>query len=439
MAILPPKPLNVQYKNVISDPNVYMLEINKKQLPFYRISVVAVDKSGNPKGLVDVFYNNEYVIVSNSALGSKRKDNGKVGIGMFFKSKNPDITMTQLPAFIRNIAKPGSSSEIKKFVKQLEKGTLSVNSKLAEGFLGVTEEELKELVLLGSVRTVISLIPFLPFIAIGAFKLVKSIYINHKTESLHNKNEKEFYSRFKLNMNIPAIRTLVDTINLLITGRTPLNGVLVSGTTGSGKTFTVKKVLIDNNLREIKDYVIIRVAPDDIYNLIEQIYDARNKKLIILDDADIVLTSETHRQLLLQLLDSIPSRTVYLPRSVQLDSVEEKTISFGVDKFTVTSKFIILTNLTLNQIPDNIKTRCHIVNFSFTSDELFELISMNIENIEPELLVDKKIEVLQSLKIILKEAGIPLTFRQYIAAITYYKMYGDQWETYFRTTLKVDK
>lgn len=455
MQVLPSKQVSVPLKNVINDPNVYVMTIDNRKMPFYRISVVAVDRSGKPKGLVDVFYNNLFVVLSNNALGSKKKNSNKeIVVGMVFKINSPDSIPHAITKFVMNVAKPGNSSKVKELVKELEKSVTTYSSNVAKSLLseigGVMRyggsdkksslwQTIKEIVLSGLATSGVYFVVYSPFIAVAAYKLGKAYYTKKKTQDEHTRSEREYYSKYKLNLNAPAIRSLVDTVQLLISNKTPLNGLLITGSTGSGKTFTVKKVLVDNGLVEGRDYTIIRVAPNNVFDLIDQIYTSKDKKLIILDDADITLTSEVHRQLLLQMLDTIPVRTVVVPRTAELDKYSYQGFELGVDKFIVKAKFIIITNLPLDKIPDNIKTRCHIVNFTFTDDELSELIRLNIDNIEPSIPTEKKIEILQILKKLLKEAGIPLTFRQYTVAITYYKMYGDNWVTHFRVTLKIDK
>jgi len=103
----------------------------------------------------------------------------------------------------------------------------------------------------------------------------------------------------------------------------------------------------------------------------KMLYENREVSLVIIDDADSILSSPDRENILKHALDSAnPYVQFQKPMKLGNDEVIE------VGKYVVESKFVINTNMSLEDIgkSDAILSRCKAHNFDFTNDQMKELL-----------------------------------------------------------------
>jgi Cdc6-like AAA superfamily ATPase len=86
------------------------------------------------------------------------------------------------------------------------------------------------------------------------------------------------------------------------------NGIFVTGPGGTGKTYTVMKVIQQLNLVPNQDYFIVKgySTAAAMYNTL---YDFKDR-LVIFDDCDSIISDDTGLNILKAVLDTYPKRTV---------------------------------------------------------------------------------------------------------------------------------
>ena len=442
--LLPPKPLQFHsIPNVIVDKDIYEIEVTvdkqKKVLPFYRVSIITTDKSQNPVGSVELFYNTKYIVITKDKITDDTLKK------MFDKSALV-VTLSDEDPYYKVVAKAVKSLSNPKisvaFLKSLSKTPQKVDiMNLYEMYHDyeppkkTTGRRAMELIYLTSM--------FLPVI-FGVFKLVSAIVsgikirkVKKEAEQAEREGEIKMLSSAKLDTSVRTIKVLVENIRAFIEGKALLNGLLIVGDSGIGKTFTVKKILYDYGLVQGKDYGYIRVVPKQTIQFFELLYKYRNYPIVVIDDADNAIENNLQRQILLQLLESSPSRVVIFPRSKSFDTSSLDDVEIiGVDKFLVKSKYIVISNKSLEEIPANIRTRCVVINYHLNDKEIFEIIDSSLEGIEPLIPLEVKRKILLDLREILRKNGMKLSFRQLMVALSYYKMYGDEWKEFYEDTVK---
>ncbi|MEM3420461.1 MAG: hypothetical protein QW806_09610 [Nitrososphaerota archaeon] len=439
--LLPPKPLQFHsIPNVIVDKDIYEIEVTvdkqKKVLPFYRVSIITTDKSQNPVGSVELFYNTKYIVITKDKITDDTLKK------MFDKSALV-VTLSDEDPYYKVVAKAVKSLSNPKisvaFLKSLSKTPQKVDiMNLYEMYY---EYELPKKTI--GQRAIYFISMFLPVI-FGVFKLVSVIVsgikikkVKKEAEQAEREGEIKMLSSAKLDTSVRTIKVLVENIRAFIKGKAPLNGLLIVGDSGIGKTFTVKKILYDYGLVQGEDYGYIRVVPEQTIQFFELLYKYRNHPIVIIDDADNAIENNLQRQILLHLLESSPSRVVTFPRSKSFDTSSLDGVEIiGVDKFLVKSKYIVISNKSLEEIPANIRTRCVVINYHLNDEEIFEIIDSSLEGIEPLIPLEVKRKILLDLREILRKNGMKLSFRQLMVALSYYKMYGDEWKEFYEDTVK---
>lgn len=457
--VLPPSQLKFsKFKNIVYDTAVYEVEIDGKLLPFYKFQIILRDDSKNTIGMIDVLYNYKYLVMKNFSFTKDQKQHS-VEIGVVIPLDK--VPKSELPSVLQRFITVANKGSVAKVIKsELKKvSVLNPNSYVPPQTGGIYEsndpnkllnssiwDKMAKVNLIASTLSNITNIILIAYPVIGIYAMFKKVKLMRKiktekeeVENMFRKIEFENLMKYNINYNHPSIRSFVRIVDTLLSGTGSVNGALVVGSPGVGKTFTLKKVLMEKGLVQDKDYGMIKAVPKELEDFISLLYKYREKKLVILDDADYALDSDLHRQILLQVLDSSSIRVVVTPPSKPVVKVEMDDAVFELDKFVVKSRYIIITNKKLEQIPSNIKSRCYIVNMHFTNEEIIDLIKVNLENIEPEIPVEIKKQILYDTYTILRAAGLDLSFRQFNVALVYYKMYGDMWKEQFKRALNIDK
>ena len=431
--------------NVLHDSAIYELSINGKTVPFYKISIISTDNRKRPTGTIEIFYNPRYILLTIGKISTSKTVIANASILM--KIPEDKDYREAVRELVVRLSKRGVSylaqKNIAKTALAMKKLTKFKRADLSEFEMPFSEESsgLKGKIKKYVLTLAVPLIPVL--LALGyevlypLYKAIKIKKIRQEASIAEREGEIEMLRRGVLDTSIRAIKTLVDNVMMFVTKDVELNGLLIIGDSGIGKTFTVKRILLDHGLVQGKDYGYIRLAPEESAQFVELLYMFRDTPLVILDDADHAIDNPVERQILLQLLESSPVRVINVPKSVALETSGGRGVVLAhLDKFLVKSKFIIISNKTIDEIPANIRTRCFIVNYHLNDYEIFKIIQASLKNIAQDLPMDVKVDILTKLSDILKRNNMKLSFRQLHVAIAYYRMYGNEWDKYYEYTIK---
>lgn len=167
--------------------------------------------------------------------------------------------------------------------------------------------------------------------------------------------------------------------------------LIITGSGGLGKTFTVLDKLTEQGLEEDEDYVLIKgyTTPKSMYRTM---HDNRDK-IIVFDDCDSVLTNETAVNLLKAALESMPTRRVAWMTERGGGESEDSLPS----SFDFIGKVIFISNKRLNQIPQALLSRALYVDVTMTAPEKIERMRNIAPNVRPELPLSDKLEVIDML------------------------------------------
>jgi len=170
-------------------------------------------------------------------------------------------------------------------------------------------------------------------------------------------------------------------VNMAVAGTT--TALVISGSGGLGKTYTVLQALAENDLGEadyavIKGYTTARGLYDSLYE--------NNGKIVVFDDCDSVLDDRVAMNLLKGALDTTTTRTVSWNSSLNTGSTPSQ--------FAFTGRIIFISNKPLNKIPQPILSRSLFVDVTMTTAEKLERIRQIMTALKPELALEVKTEVL---------------------------------------------
>jgi hypothetical protein len=205
-------------------------------------------------------------------------------------------------------------------------------------------------------------------------------------------------SRFAINQRFGFIENLVD---MVISGES--KSVIISGSGGLGKTYTVMARLKEAGLESVEDveadedegatasgdYEVIKgySTPKSLYRLL---YNNRDK-IIVFDDCDSVWDNPTSVSLLKAALDSYEERWISWLSEIKGDDEELP------QRFKFEGKVIFVSNLTLSELDQAVLSRCLYVDVSMTPAEKIERIRGISTAIRPELSQKQKDESLELL------------------------------------------
>ncbi len=192
-------------------------------------------------------------------------------------------------------------------------------------------------------------------------------------------------SRFDVNERFDFIK---DVTNMVVTGES--NSVIVSGSGGLGKTFTVLACLKAAELEEIDngegDYEVVKgfVTPKALYRLL---YNNRDG-LLVFDDCDSVWDNPTTVSLLKAALDS------YETRHISWFSESRSEEDDLPQRFEFKGKIIFVSNLSLLELDQAVLSRCLYVDVSMTPVEKIKRIRALRDAIRPDMNAKAKDEVI---------------------------------------------
>ncbi len=234
-------------------------------------------------------------------------------------------------------------------------------------------------------------------------------------------------SRFDVNTRFQFIADLVD---MVVQGES--NSVIVSGSGGLGKTYTVQQRLVAAGLTSVDDqdhecdYVCAEVvaetgmpcpmrgdyqtvkgfaSPKGLFRIL---YDNR-KSLLVFDDCDSMWDHPTSQNMLKTALDSYDVR-----RISWLSEIRGET---GLPKsFLFEGKIIFVSNLSLTELDQAVLSRCLYVDVSMDADEKIERIRAIAPAIRPEMDQIMRDEAFQLLSEKRREIG-DLNIRTYLKVL----------------------
>jgi len=234
-------------------------------------------------------------------------------------------------------------------------------------------------------------------------------------------------SRFDVNTRFQFIADLVD---MVVQGES--NSVIISGSGGLGKTYTVQQRLeaaeltnVDDTEHECDDvceevvketgmrcpmrgdYQVVKgfASPKGLYRIL---FDNR-KNLLVFDDCDSMWDHPTSQNMLKTALDSYDVR-----RISWLSEIRGET---GLPKnFLFEGKIIFVSNLSLTELDQAVLSRCLYVDVSMDADEKIERIKAISPAIRPEMAQEMRDEALELLAEKRHEIG-DLNIRTYLKVL----------------------
>lgn len=200
-------------------------------------------------------------------------------------------------------------------------------------------------------------------------------------------------SRFDVNTRFEFIE---EVTRMVVAGES--NSVIITGSGGLGKTFTVMECLKQEGLDEVYfeesdeedaapargDYEIVKgyVTPKALYRLL---YNNR-ERLIVFDDCDSVWNDDTTVSLLKAALDSYDTRNIAWFSELKGDGDDLP------QRFEFKGKIIFVSNLKLTDLDQAVLSRCLYVDVSMTPQEKVARIKKLKAVIHPEMPMKQKDE-----------------------------------------------
>ncbi len=185
--------------------------------------------------------------------------------------------------------------------------------------------------------------------------------------------------------------------------------IILAGTPGIGKTFSVNDILSNKyGLRKNKDFVVYggNISPFGLYTTL---YKWKDDKIVVLDDIDSVFKSDS--SILKNVLDSSEVRTVsWLTKNSSMfdpKGLTEEQYSQNIENgkipntFQFTSSVIFITNLDVSKLDDAVITRSLVMSLVFTKDQVLERIKELLPKIQVtstyQLTIEEKQDILNVL------------------------------------------
>lgn len=183
--------------------------------------------------------------------------------------------------------------------------------------------------------------------------------------------------------NIDELRTYFnDYYNIIdkFLENNKINGFICMGNRGIGKTYNL---LLRLKERGLNDNVVIVKGHLTAFELYKLLYENKEKKIIIWDDAISINNNDEIINLLLCVTD--------LDNKIVMWKSSSPLTSYLPEKFDFNSKIFILTNKLdeNNEFIEALKDRCMIYRFDFTNQQIIEMLYIIAKKINYNLeLVD---------------------------------------------------
>jgi len=193
--------------------------------------------------------------------------------------------------------------------------------------------------------------------------------------------------------------------------------LIIAGRGGIGKTRTVMKTIKDFGLVKDQDYVVIKGASTAL-SLYKSLYINRDK-ILIYDDCDSILKDADGINILKAALDSYDEREIsWLSRSTYNPDTDEPSKSREVpSRFMFEGQIIFITNRRIDEIDEAVKSRSYVVDISLTEEDIIEIMEKSLPEVQPNVPMKTKQEVLNYLKESSRKSDEAINMRTLIKAI----------------------
>jgi len=218
-----------------------------------------------------------------------------------------------------------------------------------------------------------------------------------------------------LKMSMNDIRNFMeDSIRGVMRGY--MNGIVVCGKAGFGKTTAVLEIAKDEGKRVEIVNTIKNMA--HLYNIF---YKNNNDSSIILFDDCVEVFNKKYMGMVLAALDDRKERIINFPVEVG------KEVKKFNPNLVFRGRIIILTNLPKAKLPQAYFSRTVPIEIKGTIQDIIDDIRINLENVLPEIPVEKKLEVLDFIEKIQKDI-LSIDFRIFKRCIIYYLTGSPNWK-----------
>lgn len=175
-----------------------------------------------------------------------------------------------------------------------------------------------------------------------------------------------------------------DVVRMVINGVNP--SAMIVGRSGVGKTYLVRDELTKKGLIKDKDYLFVS-GHSSAFGLYKLLHDNR-EHFIVFDDADSIFRDLKSINILKAALDSYDVRRVSW-FSEKTDDKEDIEPYFDFE-----GRILFISNLYANRIDEAVRSRCFCMNLHMTNSEVTEHMKNLINDIEKNVPLDIKLEVL---------------------------------------------
>jgi len=164
--------------------------------------------------------------------------------------------------------------------------------------------------------------------------------------------------------------------------------IMLTGTSGVGKSHLVMKTLAQAGLEKDEDFKIVKghSSPLGLYQIL---HDNRDN-LLVFDDCDSIQNDDISCNLLKAALDSYDTRIIHW-HSNKTEQLELES------SFEFTGQIVFISNLPASKIDDAIRSRAFCYNLHLTPDEVHGYMNHILPDICPEVKLETKKEVLNYL------------------------------------------
>lgn len=195
------------------------------------------------------------------------------------------------------------------------------------------------------------------------------------------------------------------------------NSLIITGTSGVGKTYTVIETMRKLGLEEGKDWVLIKGKSSPI-GMYKEFYKYRNGITLVFDDCDSVFRDENGINILKGALDSSEIRkiswktgTTFDPEGKTVQEIE-KLVDRGKipNNFELSSQCLFITNITSDELLNNHKlaallSRSLLMDMTFSEEEIIERIKTVMPHMDIYGLDEKSKEDILNLMILASKTG----------------------------------
>ena len=167
-------------------------------------------------------------------------------------------------------------------------------------------------------------------------------------------------------------------VDMVIEGKQP--SLLITGTSGIGKTFLVLKRLRDNGLKNHEDFIHVK-GRSTAAGMFITLYE-NNEKIVVFDDCDSVFSSQDAVNILKGALDSYSEREISWLVGRPLKTATGETVP---KSFLFEGKVIFISNLPQKKIDDAIKSRSFVLEVALSPEDMLVKMRKDLPNVLPEV------------------------------------------------------